>query len=167
MSEKKLYTVKGITAHIVNSKIGKGTVIWSFVNIYDSEIGENCKIASFVEIGGAKIGSNCKIEAMVFIPIGVTIGNNVFIGPGVKFANDKHPQVVDDDKWEWTLGKIEVGNNVAIGIGSIILPNVKIGDHSFIAADSLVTSDIPPHSFAMGRPAHVVSSQVLKELNVL
>ncbi len=151
---------------IRNCTIGERNVIRKFCNIYNSTIGNDNKIAAFVEIGGAKIESNNKIEAMVFIPLGVTIGNNCFIGPGVKFANDKYPQVVDD-KWEWTLGKIDVGDYVAIGIGSIILPNVKIGEHTFIAADSLVVSDIPPHSFVMGRPAHVVSLQVLKELKIL
>jgi len=151
---------------IKHSTIGKGNKIWNFVNIYNSTIGEDNVISSFVEIGGAKIGSHNKIEAMAFIPPGVTIGNYVFIGPRVSFANDKYPKVADD-KWSWTVGEVKVGDYVSIGIGSIILPNVTIGEHSFIAAGSLVTSDVPPHSFAMGRPAHVVSMQVMKELGIL
>jgi len=151
---------------IKHSEIGKNNKIWNFVNIYDSEIGDDNTISSFVEIGGAKIGSHNKIEAMVFMPRGVKIGNNVFIGPGVRFANDKYPKV-NTEGWSWTVGEVNVGDNVAIGIGSIILPNVTIGNHAFIAAGSLVASDVPPNSFAMGRPAHIVSLQVLKELNVL
>jgi UDP-2-acetamido-3-amino-2,3-dideoxy-glucuronate N-acetyltransferase len=151
---------------IKSSEIGEDNKIWNFVNIYGSEIGNRNTISSFVEIGGSKIGDNCKIEAMVFIPLGVTIGNNVFIGPGVRFANDKYPKVAGED-WSWTVGEVKVENNVAIGIGSIILPNVKIGEHAFIAAGSLVSSDVPPHSFAMGRPASVVSLQVMKELGII
>lgn len=146
--------------------IGSRTKIWNHVNIYDSEIGDDNSIASFVEIGGAKIGSHNKIEAGAYIPKGVIIKDRCFIGPKVSFANDKYPKTVGDN-WEWTVGEVKIGNNVSIGIGSIILPNVTIGDHTFIAAGSLVASDVPPHSFAMGRPAHVVSMQTMKELGIL
>ena len=149
-----------------HSKIGKDNKIWNFINIYDSNIGNKNTISSFVEIGGATIGNNCKIEGHTYIPRGVKIGNNVFIGPGVRFANDKFPRATTDG-WKWTVGKVNVGDNVAAGIGSIILPNVTIGDHTFIAAGSLVTSHLPPNSFAMGWPAHVVSFESLKALNVL
>ncbi|OGD45944.1 hypothetical protein A3K79_03535 [Candidatus Bathyarchaeota archaeon RBG_13_46_16b] len=151
---------------ISNSKIGERNIIRKFCNIYDTTIGDDNKIAAYTEIGGSNIGSDNLIEAKVFIPRGVKIGSNVFIGPGVMFANDKYPKA-NTDGWSWTVGEVNVGDNVAIGIGSIILPNVTIGDHAFIAAGSLVASDVPPKSFAMGRPAHIVSLQVLKELNVL
>jgi len=150
---------------IQNSEIGKDNKIWNFVNIYASKIGDRNTIGSFCEIGGSKIGNNCKIEARVFMPRGVTIGNNVFIGPGAKFANDKYPKLVND-QWSWTVGQVKVEDNVAIGIGSTILPHITIGKHAFVAAASLVTSDVPPNSFAMGRPAHVVSIKVLKELGI-
>lgn len=152
---------------IKRSTIGERTKIWNFVNIFDSTIGDDNTIGSYVEIGNAKVGNNCKIESMVFIPKGVEIGNYTFIGPGVKFANDKFPKIAKDDEWSWTVGKVKVGNNVAIGINCTILPNVTIGDHAFIAAGSLVSSDVPPNSFAMGSPARIVSIKVLKELGVL
>ena len=151
---------------IKHSTIGKDNKIWNFVNIYNSTIGEDNVISSSVEIGGATIGSHNKIEAKAFIPPGVTIGNYCFIGPSVKIANDKYPRV-SGDQWSWTVGPVKIGDYVSIGIGSIILPNVTIGEHSFIAAGSLVASDVPPHSFAMGRPAHIVSMQTMKELGVL
>lgn len=151
---------------IKNSKIGKDNKIWNSVNIYKSTIGDDNTISSFVEIGGAIIGSHNKIEAQVFIPPGVEIGDYCFIGPSVKFANDKYPKVAGDS-WSWSIGKVKVGSYVSIGIGTIILPNVTLGEHTFIAAGSIVASDVPPHSFAMGRPAHVVSMQVMKELGVI
>jgi len=151
---------------IKHSVIGKDNKIWNFVNIYNCTIGDDNVISSFVEMGKSKIGSHNKIEAGVFIPPGVTIGNYCFIGPAVKFANDKYPKV-SDNQWSWTVGEVKIGDYVSIGIGSIILPGITIGEHSFIAAGSLVASDVPPHSFAMGRPAHVVSMQVMKELGIL
>lgn len=153
-------------AIIRHCKIGTGNKIWHHTNIYNSTIGDDNVISSFVEIGGAKIGSHNKIEAQAFIPPGVTIGDFCFIGPAVKFANDKYPKVTGD-VWSWTIGEVKIGNYVSIGIASVILPNVTIGEHSFIAAGSLVASDVPPHSFAMGRPAHIVSMQTMKELGVL
>ena len=153
-------------ADIKHCMIGKDNKIWNHVNIYDTTIGDDNVIGSFTEIGKSKIGSHNKIESGVFIPPGVTIGNFCFIGPGTKFANDKYPKV-SDNQWSWTVGEVKIGDYVSIGIGSIILPGVTIGEHSFIAAGSLVASDVPPHSFAMGRPAHVVSMQTMKELGIL
>lgn len=151
---------------IKHSTIGKDNKIWNFVNIFNSTIGDDNVISSFVEIGKANIGSHNKIEAGVFIPVGVTIGNHCFIGPAVKFSNDKYPRVTGD-QWEWKVGPVKIEDYVSIGIGAIILPNVTIGEHSFIAAGALITSDIPPHSIAMGSPAHVVSMQTVKELGIL
>jgi acetyltransferase-like isoleucine patch superfamily enzyme len=159
-------TQLGNFVNIKKSTIGKDNIIWHYVNIYDSKIGNKNTIGSFCEIGGSTIGSNNKIEAMTFIPLGVEIGNSCFIGPGVRFANDKHPRVVDAE-WEWKVGRVVVEDNVAIGIASVILPNVRIGKHAFIAAGSLVTTAVPPNSFAMGRPASIVSFQTVKELGII
>jgi len=152
------YHIKGKYVIVDRSTIGYGTELWNFINIYDSVIGEFCKIASHVEIGGSKIGDRCKIEAFVFIPPGVTIGNNVFIGPRVAFANDKYPNADP----VWTRGNITVEDNVSIGMGAIILPGVVIGEHSFIAAGALVTKNVGPDAFAMGSPAHCISKRVFK-----
>lgn len=154
--------VKGKYVVIFDSEIGEGTVIWNFVNIYKSKIGQNCKIASHVEIGESQIGDNCKIEAFVFIPPGTKIGNNVFIGPAVVFANDKYPQA--DPVWE--KGAVIVEDNVSIGIGAIILPNVTIGHNSFIAAGAMVTKNVAAQSFVMGRPAQAVSIKVFEKVGI-
>ena len=75
--------------------IGKDTKIWhpELSNIYgDGYIGDFCNIGAMVEIRSPQIGHRCKIQAFVFIPEGVIIGNNVFIGPNVTFVNDKFPR---------------------------------------------------------------------------
>ncbi len=79
-------------------KIGKGTKVWDEKGLWgDHEIGEDCVIGKFVEIGdGVRIGDRCKIEAFAFIPPGVVIEDEVFIGPHACFTNDKYPATGED-----------------------------------------------------------------------
>jgi acetyltransferase-like isoleucine patch superfamily enzyme len=156
--------IRGKYVVIVNSKIGKKTVVWSFVNIYNSEIGENGKIGSYTEIGGSKVGDDCKIEAHVFIPPGTEIGNHVFIGPGVRFGNDKYPTA--DSIWTADPAGVTVKDHARIGMGSDILPGITIGENAFIAAGALVVKSVPSNSFAIGRPAYRVSKDLFKRLNL-
>jgi acetyltransferase-like isoleucine patch superfamily enzyme len=125
------------------------------VNIYDSQIGEHTKIAAFVEIGGAKIGRGCKIEAFAFIPPGVTIWDNVFIGPHVCFTNDKLPRASDRS---WQVRKTFVGNGVSIGANSTILSGIVIGDRAMIGAGSVVCEDVPSDVVMYGSKAEVKRS---------
>ena len=122
-----------------NSTVGKGTIIRKYCNIYNSTIGNNCKIASYVEIGGATIGDNCKIEAYTFIPPGVTIGNNVFIGPHVTFTNDKWPRANTN---EWTVCKTVIEDGVSIGANATILSGITIRENAMIGAGSIVTKSV-------------------------
>lgn len=123
---------------------------WPFTTIYDSaKIGKNTKIGNYTEIGdNVSIGDNCLIQAFVFIPKGVTIGNNVFIGPGTIFTNDKRPP---SDK----QGKIIVKDGARIGGGCVILPYITIGK-SLIGAGSVVTKSIPDGEMWLGNPARFV-----------
>ncbi len=133
-------------------KVGKGTVIRDHVNLYKCKIGSNCKIESFVYIEqDVVIGNWCKIKPHVFIPTGVKICNNVLIGPGVTFTNDKYPTVSDD----WKLYRTVVEDDVSIGAGTVLVPGVRIGKGAMIGAGSVVTKNIPAGSLAYGNPARV------------
>lgn len=120
--------------------IGKNTVVWQNCNIYKSaKIGKGCSIGMGTEIGNkVVIGNNVRIGAMCFIPEGVTIHDNVFIAPGVFFSNDKHPP---SNHTCW--GKTEIQKGAAIGMGSVILPGVRIGENAIVGAGSVVTKDVP------------------------
>mgnify|MGYP001613751235 CR=1 FL=1 len=138
---------------IRDCKIGKGTKIWNFVNLYECEIGENCTIGTFVEIGkGVKIGNNCKIETGTFIPSGVTIEDNCFIGHNVVFTNDKLPKIGK----EWQIKKTFVKQGASIGANATIVCDVTIGENSLIGAGAVVTKDVPANSVAVGNPARIV-----------
>ena len=137
-------------------KIGKDTRIYDQVNLYRCNIGKNCKIDSFVYIEeDVKIGNNVKIRTHTFIPSGITIEDDVFIGPGVIFTNDKHPKFTGD----WELLKTVVKKGVSIGAGSTILPGVTIGENSSVGAGSVVTKDVPPNVIVVGNPARIIKNE--------
>jgi len=136
------------TSIIKNCKIGKGTMIWNFTNLYGCKIGNNCMIGSFVEIqNDVTIGNNVRIQSHSFVCSLVTIKDNVFIGHGVMFINDKRPP---RERMFWKETIIEEG--VSIGSNATILP-VRIGKNSIIGAGAVVTKDVPPNSVVIGNPA--------------
>jgi len=119
-----------------------------YQNIYESEIGEGTRLGAYVEIGRAKIGKNCSIQAFCFICEGVTLEDNVFIGPRVTFTNDKRPPS-HGKHWAKTLVK----EGASIGAGAIILPGVTIGKNAIIGAGSVVTKNVPAGETWVGNPA--------------
>ncbi len=143
------------TAIINNAKIGEGTDVWNFANLWDCEIGRECTIGSYVEIGrGVVVGDNCKVEAYAFLPPGVTVGNNVFIGPHACFTNDKKPSLVDSKSFEIVPTKVEDG--AAIGANATIVCGVTIGKGATVGAGSVVTKDVPAGKTVVGNPARVL-----------
>jgi len=144
----------GQNSIVKNSSLGEETNVWHNVNIYNSKIGNNCVISSFCEIGGSEIGNNCKVEAFVFMPPGVKVGNNVFIGPRVSFSNDKYPSAKTFGDQRSTV----VEDNVSIGIAATILPGIRLGKGCMVGAGAVVTKDVPCGVVVVGVPARVVKN---------
>ena len=122
-------------------------------------IREHTRICDYVVVGSGTvidgnvtIGSYVKIESQVYIPTHTTIGSFVFLGPRVVLTNDKYPLRLRD-RYE-PRGPI-LEDNVTVGANATILPGVRIGEGSMIAAGSVVTRDVPPWSLAKGAPARV------------
>lgn len=144
--------------------IGRDVVIPhpELVNLYGCFIGDGCKIASFVEIQrDVRLGRNVKVLPFAFIPSGVTIEDGVFIGPHACFTNDRYPSAVDDEgelltAEGWQMMRTQVGRGASIGANATILCGVTIGEGAMVAAGSVVTKDVPPHSMAVGVPARIV-----------
>jgi acetyltransferase-like isoleucine patch superfamily enzyme len=96
------------------------------------------------------MSSNCYIQGRN----GIIIGNNCRVGPGVGLISANH-DLSDYDKWP-KAPPICIGNNVWIGMNSVVLPGVQIADNVVIAANSVVTKDIPSNSIAGGNPCQVI-----------
>ena len=117
---------------------------------------------------GAQIGENCLIMSSVTVadPVLVTIGNNVIIsGYSYLLTHDGSSAIFYEAKDKFVYGKIKIGHNVFIGIGSILLPGVEIGDNVIVGAGSVVRGKIPNNSVVMGNPAKIVfKTSVAKKL---
>ena len=102
--------------------------------------------------GNTTLGDFIKIETNCYIPTHVTIGNRVFLGPNVTLTNDRYPLRLRDD---YVPEGPVIEDNVTIGAGAIVLPGVRIGQGSMIAAGAVVTKDVPENSLVTGIPGEV------------
>jgi acetyltransferase-like isoleucine patch superfamily enzyme len=143
-------------------KLGKGVRIFGFTNLYGCEIGDDTKIGTFVEIQkGAKVGSRCKISSHTFICEGVTIEDEVFVGHGVMFTNDRYPRATNADgslqtDADWKCLKTLVRRRATIGSGVTLLCGITVGEGATIGAGSVVTKDVPAGAVVAGNPARVL-----------
>ena len=147
-------------------KLGSNVIIHSFVNLYGCSIGDDTKIGTFVEIQkGAHIGRRCKISSHSFICEGVTIEDEVFIGHGVKFINDKYPRASTDagalqTEADWKVEPTIVHRRASIGTNATILGGLIIGELAIVGAGAVVTKSVAPHTIVAGNPARIVSRTV-------
>ena len=147
-----------------NVKLGKNVRLFGFVNLYGCEIGDDVKIGTFVEIQkGAKIGRRCKISSHTFICEGVTLEDEVFVGHGVTFINDRYPRATNaqgslQTEADWKCVPTLVKRGAAIGSGSTLLCGITIGERAMVGAGSVVTKDVPADAIVAGNPARVMKS---------
>jgi acetyltransferase-like isoleucine patch superfamily enzyme len=133
------------------------------VNLYGCVVGDETGVGAFVEIQvGAKIGSRCKISSHTFICEGVTIEDEVFVGHGVMFINDRFPSATTEEgrpqgPADWKVEPTRVCRGVSIGSNATILCGVTIGQGATIGAGSVVTRDVAPNAVMAGVPARLVS----------
>jgi len=143
-------------------QLGKDVKIYSFVNLYGCKIGDETKIGTFVEIQrGVYIGNRVKVSSHSFICDGVTIEDEVFIGHGVKFINDKYPRSTNPDgslrtPQEWKMEATMVKRKASIGSNATIMCGVIIGEEAIIGAGSVVTKDVPSFTIVAGNPARII-----------
>ncbi|SMQ76593.1 Hexapeptide repeat of succinyl-transferase [Sphingopyxis terrae subsp. ummariensis] len=107
---------------------------------------------------GVTVGDNCRIYIRDFgsEPFLITIGNNVTITAGVFIlTHDGSTALVTNSNGSryQRYGPVKIGNNVFIGVNSVVLPNVTIGSNVVIGAGSIVTRDVPDNIVVAGNPA--------------
>ena len=143
---------------------GENVVVYSFTNLYGCQIGDNSRIGPFVEIQrGVCIGANCKIQSHTFICTGVEIGDEVFVGHGVMFINDKRPRATTDEGGlqtddDWTVMPIVVERRASLGSGAVLLGGIRIGESAIVGAGAVVTRDVPAGATVAGSPARTLAA---------
>ena len=131
------------------------------VNLYGCSIGDETRIGSFVEIQkNASVGARCKISSHTFICEGVIIEDEVFIGHGVMFTNDRYPRATNPDgspqsEADWSVEPTRVKRAASIGSNATIISGVIIGEGALVGAGAVVTNDVPDHAIVLGVPARV------------
>jgi len=143
-------------------QLGENVRIYAFVNLYGCRIGADSRIGTFVEIQkGVSVGQRVKISSHTFICEGVTIEDDVFIGHGVMFINDKYPRASTaagqpQSEADWICVPTRVEQGASIGSNSTILCGVTIGAGALVGAGSVVTRDVPPGAVVAGVPARIL-----------
>lgn len=136
--------------------VGSDSLIGDHSSIFTNvTIGKNVLISRHVTVNGeVTIGDNTRIMDNSHITGRVTIGDNVFISVGVSMANDN---LFGKNGFSEEVQGAKIGDYVSIGVGATILPNVKIGKGSIVAAGSLVKEDVPENVIVSGNPAKIVT----------
>jgi UDP-2-acetamido-3-amino-2,3-dideoxy-glucuronate N-acetyltransferase len=157
--------VRGAPANAAEHRViddvdfGDGVVVQAFVNLYGCRLGSGSHVGPFVEIQRAVvIGERCRIQSHTFICSGVEIDDEVFVGHGVMFVNDKRPRATTPDgerqtERDWELLPTHVGRRASIGSGAVILGGLRIGEEALVGAGAVVTRDVPPRAIVKGNPA--------------
>jgi len=132
--------------------IGQGTRIWAFAHVVGGAVlGEDCNICdhTFIE-GGVRIGNRVTVKCGVFLWDGLTIEDDVFIGPNAIFTNDPRPR---SKKYLARPFPTVLKEGCTLGAGSTTLPGITIGRWAMVGAGSVVTHDVPDYALVVGSPA--------------
>lgn len=132
-----------------STHVGADTKVWQFsVVLPGAVIGANCNVNShcFIE-NDVVLGDNVTIKCGNYLWDGLTLEDNVFIGPNVTFANDRYPR---SKQYPEAFARTVVKAGASIGAAAVILPGVTIGEGAMVGAGALVAKDVPAHSVVRG-----------------
>jgi len=152
------------TAEVSESaQIGDGTQIWHQSQVREgARIGRNCILGKGVYVDfDVQIGDHCKLQNGASVYHGVRLEDGVFVGPGVILTNDRHPRAINPNgslktDADWEVGHIHVKRGASLGAGSLVLPDVTIGEFALVGAGAVVTRSVPDHGLVVGNPARLV-----------
>jgi UDP-2-acetamido-3-amino-2,3-dideoxy-glucuronate N-acetyltransferase len=144
-------------------KIGERVRIFQpeLVNLYGCSIGDDSKVGAFVEMQkGVTVGRLCKISSHSFLCEGVTIEDEVFVGHGVLFINDREPRATTggslQTEADWAVVTTRICRGASIGSGAVIMCGVTVGERALVGAGAVVTKDVPADTVVAGVPARVL-----------
>lgn len=140
-------------AHVdKDCRIGYGTMVWQFASLTRGVIlGTQCSVSPFVMLDGSVYGDRCCFSAGFAAGAGFKVGNDVFFGPGSLLVNDVWPRVDKIGYEEEVLRGNEkfaiiIEDEVTIGAHAVVMPGVRVGRGSVVAAQAILTKDLPPNT---------------------
>jgi UDP-2-acetamido-3-amino-2,3-dideoxy-glucuronate N-acetyltransferase len=142
-------------------EFGAGVTVAAFTNLYGCSIGDQTKIGPFVEIQrDVIVGARCKVQSHSFVCTGVVLEDEVFVGHGTMFINDKFPAATTADgvlktDEDWELSRTVVERRASLGSGVVVLAGVRIGAGALVGAGAVVTRDVAAGELVVGVPARV------------
>jgi UDP-2-acetamido-3-amino-2,3-dideoxy-glucuronate N-acetyltransferase len=145
------------------AQIGDGTQIWHQAQVRErAKVGRNCILSKGVYVDfDVQIGDRCKLQNGAYVYHGATLEDGVLVGPGAILTNDRLPRAINPDGslkagTDWEVGQIYVKQGASLGAGSIILPDVTIGEFALVGAGAVVTHSVPDHGLVVGVPARLI-----------
>ena len=142
---------------VQSKQIGEGTRVWQYVVILPGAIiGRDGNICAhcFIE-NKVVVGDRVTVKCGVQLWDGITLEDDVFVGPNATFTNDREPRSRTAPA---TLLSTLVKKGASIGANATILPGLTIGEGAMVGAGAVVTKDVPPRTLVVGNPARVVRS---------
>lgn len=144
-------------ALVESDDVGPRTRVWAFAHVMPgARIGADCNICDHVFVeSGAVVGDRVTVKNCVLIWAGVTVEDDVFLGPNAVFCNDPNPRAAFKKRPE-ELQSTLVRRGATIGANATVLPGLTIGECAFVGAGAVVTGDVPAHALLAGNPARRV-----------
>jgi len=139
-------------ALVESSDIGAKTRIWAFTHVLKNvKIGEDCNLCDYVFVeSGVKIGNRVTIKNGISLWEGLTIEDDVFLGPHCVFTNDMFPR---SKAHHAEFIKTLLKNGASVGANATILCGITLGRYCMIGAGAVVTKDVPDFACMVGNPA--------------
>ena len=142
-------------AIVETDKIGKNTRVWAFVHVLPGAvIGEDCNLCDQVFIeNDVVVGNRVTIKCGVQLWDGITLEDDVFVGPNATFTNDPFPR---SKHYPEVFARTLIRKGASIGANATILPGLTVGQYAMIGAGTVVTKDVPPFAIVVGNPARII-----------
>ncbi len=126
--------------------------MWNHAHVRTGAVvGADCTLGqnSFVD-RDVQVGDRVKIQNNASIHAGVRLADEVFVGPGAVFTNDRYPRAVSPD---WVPLPTIVGRGASIGANATVIGGNDIGEYAMVGSGSVVTHPVDAHELVVGNPA--------------
>ena len=143
------------TAEVQSPNLGEGTVVWQHtIVLKGAQIGKDCNLNCFCFVeNDVRVGDRVTVKSGVQLWDGMTVEDDVFIGPNATFTNHRDPKSKQPPA---EFDKIVLQNGCSVGANATVIGPCVIGSNSLVAAGAVVTKDVPPNVVVAGNPARIL-----------